>query len=169
MDGFPNAGHQRNANIGVRLTIPLYQSGIAESQVRAAKYRAGQARMDLDTARSQAIRTAVDAYNRHRSAGVALNAVRIQVASAIVAVSQVRRQVESGFSTIPDLLTVQRDLIEAQVSQARTEASLVTTSYEVLAAVGSLTARSLELPIAYYDIEGEYARTRWRLFGVSVE
>ncbi|BAI74502.1 outer membrane factor (plasmid) [Azospirillum sp. B510] len=169
LDGFPSAGHQRNASIGMRLTIPLYQSGIAESQVRAAKYRAGQARMDLDAARSQAIRTAVDAYNRHRSAAVALKAVRAQVAAATVAVNQLRRQVDAGFSTIPELLTAQRDLIESQVSLARTEGALVTTSYEVLAAVGSLTARSLELPIAYYDVEGEYTRTRWRLFGLSVE
>jgi hypothetical protein len=45
----------------------------------------------------------------------------------------------------------------------------VVAGYQLLAAVGQLTARDLGLPVAYYDVEGDYRRTRSRVWGTSID
>jgi hypothetical protein len=32
-----------------------------------------------------------------------------------------------------------------------------------------LTARTLALSVNYYDPDGDYSRTKWRIFGLSVD
>jgi len=157
------------ATVTVTLSVPIYQAGVAESQVRAAKYDAKTARFDLDTARRKAIKEALSAWNLFRSTATQSAALNTRVKAAATAVEQTRREEEMGLGTFVDLLNAQRELIEAQVAQAQIDAKRVLAGYQVLAGVGGLTARSLNLPVPPMDIEGDYQRTKWRLFGVSVD
>jgi len=157
------------ATVSLTLSVPIYQAGVAESQVRSAKYDARTARFDLDSARREAIKDALSAWNLFRSTTTQSAALNTRVKAASTAVEQTRREEELGLGTFIDLLDAQRELIEARVAQAQIDAKRVLAGYRVLAGVGGLTARSLNLPVQPLDIEGDYQRTKWRLFGVSVD
>jgi len=55
------------------------------------------------------------------------------------------------------------------VALVRAQRDEVVAAYQLLSSVGRLTARDLGLPVAYYDVEGDYRRTRDRLWGTSID
>ena len=83
------------------------------------------------------------------------------------AVASLAEEVQVGRRALLDLLDTQRDLVNTQVGLASAQRDQVVAAYVVLASTGRLTARGLQLPVAYYDLEGDYIRSRYRIFGLD--
>lgn len=141
-----------------QLRMPLYQSGTEYAQIRRA--------VEL---RSKAVMQAAD---QERIVRQSLDAAWQTVASARSSVSLNRQQVESaqsaydgivaglrvGERTTFDVLNTEQTLDSAQVALVEAERQYNETTFQVVAAIGGLTARALKLPVKFYDPQLHYER-----------
>jgi outer membrane protein len=172
--GFPA---QRNFNlngpydtafVGLQLTVPLYQAGVDYSRVRQARKAASQQRFQLDSTRNAALAATSQVWSQRVAAEAAVGFNTTQVEAAKVAVDQYQREVAAGLRTILELLDSYQQLVGAQVALSQSSQTRIVTDFQLLANIGGLTARSLALPVAYYDAKGDYHAVKWKIFGLSV-
>jgi len=159
---------QDSASITAQVRVPLYQAGAVSSQVREARFNAGQARIEVDEARRTAIEEAIRAWEFLTTARASIDSLNAQVAAAEIALEGVRQEALVGSRTVLDVLDAEQELLDARVSLVTAQRDEVVAAYEVLSAVGVLTARARGLPVDYYDVERDYEATRNRLWGTSV-
>lgn len=150
---------------GVQLqaTVPIYQNGAEWSQVRQAKELVGQRRNELDSARRVAAQTVITFWRQLDAARSRVVSFEAQVKANEVALNGVRQEALVGSRTTLDVLNAEQELLNAQVSLISARHDTQVAYYGVLSGIGRLTARSLGLPVEYYDEEKYYNEvgSRW--------
>lgn len=159
----------QTAAIGARVKIPLYQAGTADSRVRAAKYRAGQLRNELDAQRRAAARSAESAWQALITARAQKQSFQTEARAAELALAGVKREAEVGARTVLDILDAEQELLDARVNLVRASRDEIVASYAVLAAIGDLTAAKLNLGVPVYDAEQHYNAVRDKIWGTDTE
>ena len=149
------------------VTVPLYEQGVSYARVRQARDNERERYAFTDGLRRDVVDRASRAYADMQGAATRIRALEAAVASNQRAVDSLAEEVAVGRRSLLDLLDAQRDLVNTQVSLAAAQRDQVVSAYTILGSVGRLTARSLELPVAEYDIVGDYVRSRNRLFGLD--
>src|SRR5690242_11369051 len=159
---FPNDAYYQ---YGVRLqaTVPIYQNGSEWSAIRQAKQLVGQRRNELDSARRQAAETVIRAWRNLDSARSRIVSFEAQVKANEVALNGVRQEALVGSRTTLDVLNAEQELLNAQVNLISARHDVQVAYYGVLSGIGRLTARTLGLPVEYYDEEKYYKEvgSRW--------
>ena len=84
-----------------------------------------------------------------------------------IALEGVRQENAVGARTILDILDAEQELLDSQVELVRSERDEVVASYEVLNAVGRLTAAQIALPVEIYDAESDYGAVKDKWFGIG--
>ncbi len=145
------------------VSVPLYQGGSEYSAVRQARQQEQQTRRQLDDVRRQAIQQATQAWETLVAARATADSTRSQIRANSIALEGVEREAIVGSRTTLDVLNAQQALLNSQVTLVQNLANLVTASYSVAAAIGRLTARDMNLPVALYDETAYYnaVRNRW--------
>ncbi|MFC7737449.1 TolC family outer membrane protein [Roseomonas sp. GCM10028921] len=145
------------------VTVPLYQGGAEYAAVRQARQDATRLRQVVDDQRRIASAQAIQAWETLGSARATVDSVRAQIRAAEIALDGVQREAVVGSRTTLDVLNAEQELLNARVSLVRALADVVTASHSLAQAVGRLTARDLNLPVALYDQEAYYraVRDRW--------
>ena len=150
---------------GVRLqaSVPIYQNGSEWSQVRQAKELVGQRRNELDSARRVAAETVITCWRQLDAARSRVVSFEAQVKANEVALNGVRQEALVGSRTTLDVLNAEQELLNAQVSLISARHDVQVAYYGVLSGIGRLTARTLGLPVEYYDEERYYKEvgSRW--------
>jgi outer membrane protein len=150
---------------GVRLqaTVPIYQNGSEWSAVRQAKQLVGQRRNELDSARRTAAENVIRAWRNLDSARSRILSFEAQVHANEVALNGVQQEALVGSRTTLDVLNAEQELLNSQVSLLQAKHDTQVSYYGVLAGIGRLTARTLALPVEYYDEEKYYREvgSRW--------
>ena len=150
---------------GVRLqaTVPIYQNGTEWSQIRQAKELVGQRRNELDSARRTAAENVIRGWRNLDSARSRVTSFTAQTKANEVALNGVRQEALVGSRTTLDVLNAEQELLNAQVSLITARRDVQVAYYTVLSNIGRLTARSLGLPVEYYDEEKYYKEvgSRW--------
>ncbi|HEY8613894.1 MAG TPA: TolC family outer membrane protein [Roseomonas sp.] len=149
------------------VTVPLYQGGAEYSQVRQARQDATRLRQVVDDQRRIASAQAIQAWETLQSARATVDSVRAQIRAAEIALDGVQREAVVGSRTTLDVLNAEQELLNARVSLVRALANVVTASHAVAQAVGRLSARDLNLPVALYDQEAYYRAVRDRWAGLG--
>ena len=157
------------ATVEAQLTVPLYQAGEVSSRVREAKKRASQRRLEMAQQRRTAAQVATTAWEALTTARAQIAAFETQVRSAEIALEGVREEAQVGSRTVLDVLDAEQELLDARVSLVSAKRDEIVAGFQLLAAVGNLTARDLDLPVEYYDYQADYLEVRNKLWGVSVE
>lgn len=156
---------------GVRLqaTVPIYQNGSEWSQVRQAKQLVGQRRNELDSARRTAAENVIRAWRNLDSARSRVVSFDAQVRANEVALNGVRQEALVGSRTTLDVLNAEQELLNSQVNLLQARHDTQISYYGVLAGIGRLTARTLGLPVEYYDEEKYYNEvgSRWIGWGTT--
>ncbi len=159
-----------SAQISLNVAVPLYaQGGAVYSSVREAKQLASQRRIQvIEVAR--AVRKAVaESWNAYVAYADIIGNARTQVSASELALSGVQQEYQAGTRTTLDVLNAQRDLVASRTTLVNAEKNRVVAAYQLLAAIGHLTARGLNLNVAIYDPEENYNRVRNKWFGTDVE
>ena len=141
-----------------QLRMPLYQSGTEYAQIRRSVELRSKAILqaaDQERIVRQSLNTAWQTLVAARSA-VSLD--RQQVQSAQSAYDGILVGMRAGERTTFDVLNTEQDLDAAQVALVEAERQYNETTFQLLAATGGLTARALQLPVAYYDPQIHYDR-----------
>jgi TolC family type I secretion outer membrane protein len=150
---------------GVRLqaTVPIYQNGSEWSAIRQAKELVGQRRNELDSARRTAAQNVISAWRNLDSARSRVISFAAQVKANDVALNGVRQEALVGSRTTLDVLNAEQELLNSQVSLISAKHDVQVNYYSVLSGIGRLTARTLGLPVEYYDEEKYYNEvgSRW--------
>ncbi len=149
------------------LTVPLYQSGAEYSRLREAKELASRRRMLILQTRRKVRGQVMRVWSRFKEAGQKVQSIKREVGAAMTAVEGVRRETLLGTRTTQDTLDAERELMNARIALATARRDHVVRAYEVLAAIGRLTARDLGLDVALYDPEGHYNAVDGKWYGVG--
>jgi len=151
------------ASITGLLTQPIYDGGLAASQTRQAKEVAAQSRLVLDQVRNQARTAAVSAWVANEGAKIAVAASESEVRAATVALQGVQREAAGGQRTTVDVLNSQQDLISAKARLIGALRDRVIASYSLLAAIGRLDVKTLNLNTPDYlpDVHYHQVRDAW--------
>jgi len=150
---------------GVRLqaTVPIYQNGSEWSAIRQAKELVGQRRNELDSARRTAAQNVISSWRNLDSARSRMVSFAAQVKANDVALNGVRQEALVGSRTTLDVLNAEQELLNSQVNLIQAKHDVQVNYYGVLSGIGRLTARTLGLPVEFYDEEKYYNEvgSRW--------
>ncbi len=149
------------------VTVPVYQQGLVSSQVRESKQTTVQRKRQVDEATRSAERFAIDAWASLETARAQSESFRAEVRSNEIALEGVRQENAVGARTILDILDAEQEFLDSQVNLVRARRDETVAGYGVLAAMGRLTARELELAVEAYNPDEDYQAVRDLWFGLD--
>jgi len=152
----PDPSYQTSAVFTTTVTVPVYDRGSNRSKIRQAHQTVAQRKVELVAARRDTIEAATKAWEDLVAARDSVKSLKAQVKAQELAVEGVNEESKVGTKTVLDVLEQEQRLIDAQVRLVQAEQSEAVASYQVMAAIGHLTARDLELNVTYYDPEEYY-------------
>lgn len=150
-------GSNTTAEIGVNVTVPIYEGGAVYSRVREAKETLGQRRIEVDIARDQVMASLIAAWGTLEASRAQVVAARAQVEATGLALSGIIEEQRVGQRTTLDVLNAQNDVTTSRVSQIQAERDVVVASYAVLSAMGRLAAGEIGVvettyqPVEHYE------------------
>ncbi len=133
----------RNVSAFAQARIPLYQGGVARSQVRSAKLAVSQARMDVEATRRQTVAQVSQAWYSYKSALVGIEASERQVSASEIAFEGAVEELAVGVRTTLDVLDQEQDLLDARLGLVIAERDAYVAAHQLLRAMGELTRRKL--------------------------
>lgn len=158
-----NAFVSRNINkttqsVGIRASIPIYEAGATRAEQRKAHEESEQLRIAIETTRRQVVEQLVQAWENFLAAKNNILEYRKQVTALTVSLEGTRQEMFVGTKILLNVLNEQAKLLQAQLNLVTAEQSYYLSGYQILAAIGVLTARSLGLKIdgGYYNPEVHY-------------
>ena len=158
-----------NLSVIAKVTVPLYQQGEVSSRVREAKQVVGQRRLEIETARREAVESAKTAWESLQSARARNEAFAIEIRSNEIALEGVTQEAQVGSRTVLDVLDAEQELLDAQVNLVRAQRDEFVASMELHAAVGNLTVKAIGLAVDYYDEQKHYNKVRNKIYGIGKE
>ncbi len=147
-----NTGQQVGVNVGGT----IYAGGRLSSQVRQLMAQRDATRAQLHIVRHGLEQQVGNAYSFLQVARASRQATDQQIRAARVAFRGVREEATLGARTTIDVLNAEQELLNAQANLIAAQADEVIASYQVLAAMGLLTAQHLRLPVQQYDPAAYY-------------
>jgi outer membrane protein len=164
-EGSAEQGHITTADIGIGINIPIYQQGTVYSKLRAARQTASKLTFVIDEKRRAAVAGASRAWDSLTTAQAQVTSFNAQITANIVALEGVQRETFVGSRTVLDVLDAEQELLDSRVSHVRAERDQVVAVYELMSAIGQMTALDLELPVTLYDPRGHYREVKGKWFG----
>jgi TolC family type I secretion outer membrane protein len=156
-----------SAEVLAVVTVPLYQQGAVSSRVRESKQVASQRRLLVREAIRQARDDAISAWESLLTARAQIAALQQTVRANEIALEGVRQENAVGARTVLDVLDAEQELLDAQVNLVSSQRDEVVAAFQVLTAIGRMTAADLALDTAVYDPEGDYRAVREKWFGLD--
>jgi outer membrane protein len=154
------------ASLVARVTVPIYDGGVAPSRIRQAREQLGQRRIEIDSVRDQ-VRALVRAnWGNLESARAQIQATQAQIRASEIALQGVREEARVGQRTTLDVLNAQQDLLNAQVTLVRNQRDRVVAAFALLGAVGRLNVAALGLNVPQHDPTAHYNQVRDRWHGL---
>ncbi len=154
------------ANVGMTLTVPIYQGGRVAAQVRQSKEQLGQARINVDVAYDSVRQAVTAAWGQFDALKASVVANKQLVAAAQLALDGVIEERKVGQRTTLDVLNAQSDVVTAQINLVNSEHDVVQASYAILQATGRLSAERLGLNVKLQKPEEHYKAVKDKWFGL---
>ncbi len=150
-----------------QVNVPIYQGGAEEATVRQAKELHAQASLNVSAADRQVRNAIAAAWNTFQAAQASIASNQATAKADEIAFMGVRKEQQVGGRTILDVLNAQQELLNAQVAVVMSQRNATVSAFQLLAAAGNLTAKSLALKVRLYDPLAHYESdaARWVGFG----
>jgi len=134
----------RQAQLGVQLTVPIYQGGFVDSKVREALALQDTARQNLEQAKRNALFNAQTGYTGVNSAVASVQAFEQALKSAQVAYESTRLGLEVGVRTTLDVLNTQQNVFQTRRDLAQSYFNYLMGVLRLKSAIGTLSEEDLE-------------------------
>lgn len=148
-----------------QVSMPIYEGGAVYAQLRAAKETLGQKQLESDSAREQVRSGIMSAWSQFDSSKARVTSAQAQISAAEIALNGVREEAKVGQRTTLDVLIADQNLLSARVNLVTARRDWVVASYQVLSAVGRLSATRLGLKVTTYNPESHYNAVRTKIIG----
>lgn len=161
----------REATVSATLRIPLFNTGAEWSEIRAARERANQARLEITSAQRRAMRDASTAWYDL----VSVRAVRVvnkeQAQTVLRAFEGLRKEMADPklHRSVTDLLGLRQVYLATQIALMESNRDEWISAFRLLAATGKLNARELKLPVEIYDAQANLKHQSGRLAGDTIK
>jgi len=165
--GSPESVTNHGVAIIGQLNVPIYQAGIEEATIRQARELHAQSQLNVVSSDRQ-VRDAVSTtWAAFQSTLGSIDSNQTTVKADEIAFEGVSKEQRVGGRTVLDVLNAEQELLNAQVSLVTSQRDAIVAAYQVLAAGGVLTAKSLGLKVKLYDPLDHYNddAARWIGFG----
>ncbi len=167
-DATARGSRSASAFLGISVSVPLYQAGGAYSALRQDRHTNSQRRIQVEEALRSVREQVTQAWERLTTAQATKEARTQQVRAASIALEGVREELAVGSRTTLDVLDSEQELLDARVALVVAERDEFVASFDLVSAMGGLTAESLGLNVELYDPDANYRRARDTWFGASV-
>ncbi len=147
------------------VSIPLYQAGAVHSVVRQAKELLNQRRIEVEESRRNVIVAASQAWERMTTTRSQISARTEAIRANEIALEGVRQEADVGSRTTLDVLDAEQELLDSRVALVIAERDEYVAGYQLLAAIGRLTAAHISLPVQIYDPSQHYQKVRGKWWG----
>jgi len=161
-------GRSRAGFIQGTLSVPIYQSGRVYSQIREAKQISSQRRLEVLDVHRQVRERVVSAWHILKAATVTIAAAKEAVAANKIALDGVTQEAQVGTRTTLDVLDAENELVETQVALANSLRDRIVAGYQLVAAIGHMTAGDLRLSVNVYDPRRNLEEVRDKAFGARI-
>lgn len=150
-------------SVALTLSVPIYEAGFVRSQIRQAHAMSEQKRVAVETARRQIVEQLIQAWENYLASKANIENYRSQVKSNKISLEGTRQEMLVGSKILLDVLNAQSKLLEAQLNLVSAERAFYLAGFQLLGAMGLLTAKTLGLKVNYYDPETYYndVRNSW--------
>ncbi len=146
-----NSVTDNNSQIGLTMTVPIYQGGQLSALRRRALAAVHASRADLHQQGLLTRQTVSDAWSQLMVSQAQVRASERQVEAAQIAFDGAREEAKLGARTTLDVLDTEQALSDARTNRIVAETLVFTAAYQLVAATGMLTADDLGLPVERYD------------------
>ncbi len=157
----------RTTALMAQLTVPIYQGGADEAGVRQAKQLHSQTQLNAVNAERQTREGVSAAWEAYQSAESAIASNEAAVKANQLAFEGVNKEQQVGARTILDVLNAEQELLNSQVAVVGSERNAEVAAYQLLAATGQLTAKTLALKVKLYDPQEYYDDNAARWIGLG--
>ncbi len=158
---------KNQAQVGVTLSMPIFQGGKDWSQLRSTTQQAYQARYNLATAQRSAAQTATTAWDKWRSSQQTVGMYQIQVKAAEIAREGAFQESLVGERTIIDVLKSEEVLLQARTGLVQAKRDYLLSRFQLLSSVGQLTVAALGLPVERVNVQKYADDVRFKLIGLG--
>lgn len=158
--------NRRSVTSTVSVNIPILQRGGTEySDVRRAKYATKKSAIQHDAQVKQVKANAKATWENFQAVKQRITAARKGVKAATIAYEGVVQEEMLGSKTIIDVLTNEDRLNQAKQVKVEAEKELVLAAYNIKALLGKTTAKSMKLPVDYFEPEKEFKSVKRKIIG----
>lgn len=158
-----------NAEVGINMTIPLYDAGENRAKIRQSKYLKWQAQEQVMEAERQAVASVTSAWEYMQANKAKIQSIKDQVKANEIALDGVQKEEALGNRTILDVLDAYQELLNSNVEEVKARRNYYVAGMNVLTAMGKLTAEDLKLGVDIYNPKKYYKDTRDKWLSLSVE
>ena len=144
---------QRDTSVGAfaQATIPLFEGGLVQSQVRSAKLERSRARSQIDALQRQVRAQVAQAYFRYQASLKSIEASKRQEDAAEIAYEGAKEELAVGVRTTLAVLDQEQELFEARLNVVRAERDAYVAAHQLLRAMGALSLENLRIPSEPYN------------------
>ncbi len=166
----PNSAfeQQDSASISGRVSVPLYDGGEIRARVRQAKHTQVSRLQEIEQARTETVAQVTSAWAALNGQRAKLKADSTQVEANRIALEGTREEEKVGQRTLLDVLNAEQEYLDAQIDLVNSRREVVVASYQLLAAIGTLTAEDILLTSTIYDPEQHLLEARENWFGIDI-
>ena len=150
------------------VSVPLYEAGSVYSRVREAKQIASQRRLEILDARRVVREQVTRAWHILLAAGALIRSASEQISATELALDGVRQEAQVGTRTTLDVLDAEREYVNAQVILVTAQRDQIVAGYQLVAAIGRMTAADLRLSVDLYDPSDNYHYVRDKWIGTDI-
>lgn len=154
------SGGQFAQTVGLSLSVPLYQAGLAGSQIRAAQAARSQLMEQIGFVGRQVAESAQNSFTAVATSRAVIASSESAVRANALALEGVTQENQVGTRTVIELLNAEQELVVARVNLASARRDEYVAAYTLLAAVGEAEAEPLGVPGARYDATTNARRVR---------
>ena len=148
---------QRYFDISANMSWPLYKGGKEESLERKYSQKIIKSMTEIDNTIRIAAEKAMIVWNNIESLKSQMTAFEASIHANEVALDGVIEEENVGARTVIDVLDAENELFRARANLIKVNTDLKIASYELLALIGEMNARSLNLPVqSFYDNADHY-------------
>jgi outer membrane protein len=148
--------YSNGGSIGVEASGPIYQGGRLTSVVRKTMAQRDAARAGLHQTRHALALNVGNAWAQLQVARASRQASERQVRASTVAFRGVREEATLGARTTLDVLDAEQELLDAKANLISATIDEHSAAYQLLSAMGWLTAERMKLRVPQYDPAAYY-------------
>jgi outer membrane protein len=153
--------------VGLQVNVPLYEGGIVYARARQAKEKLQEAKFLYDQQLSLLKQSTEAAWSIWSESNRILSSAEEQVRNAAHAVVGVREEAKIGLRTIWDILNALQTLMNARVALVDAQRNRTLSGFNLLSAMGQLSAERLGLNVDVYDPVTHYDQVKGQWIGLE--